>query len=109
MKKQVETRDGQIFESKIKWVEYQWRCRERNPLLKRTHSAKKSKRVHGVRYLAIQPCTKNPMPATISVASMSRMKRRSGNQSRIFFPTNEPKIIIEIGRASCRERTKSPV
>src|SRR5262245_40194980 len=58
-------------------------------------SVKKSKRIHGVEYVEIQPCTKNPIPATISVASMSRMNSRSGSQSRIFFPTNDPKIMID--------------
>ena len=62
---------------------------------KRGRSVKKSKPVHDVRYVEIHPWTKNPIPATISVVSMSRMNSRSGNQSRIFFPTNEPKIMID--------------
>jgi hypothetical protein len=63
--------------------------------LERGRSVKKSKRVHDVRYVEIHPWTKNPIPATINVVSMSRMNSRSGNQSRIFFPTNEPTIMID--------------
>jgi len=95
-KERVEMRDGQIFESKIQMGRISVPgCRERNLPVKRIHGVAKFKRALGVRYVTIHPWTKNPIPATISVASMSRMNSCSGNRSRIFFPTNEPKIIID--------------
>ena len=45
--------------------------------------------------LCSQPRIKNPSPAIKSVASMRKMKILSGSRSKIFFPTKEPRIMIE--------------